>query len=71
MKNLTRVQGHPDLMRDEDTGMIISINKHKSSHYKNVREQKIRERQEIEELKSDVSQIKSLLTQLLEKTTNG
>lgn len=71
MKNLIKVDGYPDLMRDQDTGMIISINKHKSSHYKNVREQMKRERQELEQLKSDVSEIKSLLTKLLENANNA
>lgn len=71
MENLSRVQGHDDLYRDDNTGMIISINKHDASHYKNIRAQKIKEKQELETLKSDVNDIKAMLQQLLENKTNG
>ena len=65
--NLTPVKGHSDLFRDNDTGMIVSINRYSSAHYKKIREQKLKEKQEIEALKSDVGDIKSMLKKLLEK----
>jgi len=65
--NLVPIKGHNNLFRDDNTGMIVSINNHTSSHYKRVREHKRQEKQEIARLKSDVTEIKSLLNQLIEK----
>ena len=64
---LTPVKGHNNLFRNENTGMVVSINNHNSAHYKRVRQNKLKERQELDNLKSEVSDIKSMLKQLLEK----
>lgn len=64
---LTQVRGHNNLFRNEATGMIVSINKHSSSHYKKQRELKMKEKKELAELKTEVGDIKSMLKQLLEK----
>ena len=64
---LLPIKGYSNLFRDDNTGMIVSINSHTSSHYKRLREKKLQEKQEIKELKSDVRDIKSLLNKLLEK----
>ena len=66
-KHLTPVKGHNNLFRNENTGMIVSINNHSSSHYKRLRKNKLKERQELDELKAEVGDIKSMLKQLLEK----
>jgi len=71
MSYLKPVKGYNDLLRDENTGMIISINKHDAEHYKRVRATKIKQNQEIEDLKSDVSDIKAMLKKLLENQING
>lgn len=64
---LIPIKGYSNLFRDDTTGMIVSINSYASSHYKRLREKKLQEKQEINELKSDVRDIKSLLNKLLEK----
>jgi len=60
------VDGHPDLMKDPVTGMIVNINKDKINSIKEVRKRKAQEREEIEQMKSDISAIKTMLEKLLE-----
>ena len=72
--NKVKVEGHTDLVRDMNSGAVISIN---STEAENARQRKYRqqlEEQEQRELKSDVDQlkndisvIKDLLTKLAEK----
>jgi|TARA_R110000744_G_C19238057_1_gene548925 hypothetical protein len=72
--NRVKVEGHTDLVRDMNSGAVISIN---STEAENARQRKYRqqlEEQEQRELKSDVDQlkndisvIKDLLTKLAEK----
>ena len=61
------VEGHTNLVRDAATGAIINIDKSKATKARKAREQVLREKQEIQELKQDVAEIKSLLKQLLER----
>jgi hypothetical protein len=61
------VEGHPNLFRDATTGAIINNDKSKAIKARQARERILKEKQEIEELKSDVAEIKSLLMQLLER----
>ena len=61
------VEGHTNLVRDASTGAIINIDKSKAAKAKKAREERLREKHEIEELKNDVAEIKSLLKQLLER----
>lgn len=65
--HLIPIKGHNNLFRDDNTGMIVSINNHTSAHYKRLRDKKLKEKQEMDSLKSEVSDIKSLLNKLLEK----
>jgi hypothetical protein len=72
--NRVKVEGHTDLVRDMNSGAVISIN---STEAENARQRMYRqqlEEQEQRELKSDVDQlkndisvIKDLLTKLAEK----
>ena len=64
--NYIPVEGNPGLVRDTATGAIINIDKGKATKARQAREKIMREKQEIEELKNDVAEIKSLLKQLLE-----
>jgi len=64
---LIPVKGHNNLFKNKNTGMVVSINNHNSAHYKRARQNKLKERQELDNLKSEVSDIKSMLKQLLEK----
>jgi hypothetical protein len=65
--NYIPVEGNPGLVRDATTGAIINIDKSKAAKARKAREQVLKEKQEIQELKSDVAEIKSLLKQLLER----
>ena len=71
MADYIPVKDYPDLVRDPNTNMILNINKnkHKYNNLINVRKQK--ELDEIDQLKSDVNDIKTMLQKLLENGTNG
>ena len=71
MTDYIPVKDYPDLVRDPNTNMILNINKSKGRHKKIVEEAKKQERAEIDQLKSDVSDIKIMLQKLLENGTNG
>lgn len=71
MSRFVQVEHHPDLVRDLETGAILNINTDNIRKQKEILQQKRRERQEIDQLKNDVGEIKSLLQQLLEKSKDG
>lgn len=70
-RKLIPVEGHENLARDPATNIILNINKDKSEQYKRIRDQKLKEQQKIENLESDVQEIKAMLQKLLENGTNG
>ena len=66
MSRHVKVEGHPDLVRDRNSGAIVNIN---SNAMTAARERKklFNDRQkEIDEIKKDVSDIKNILMQLIE-----
>lgn len=69
--NLVKVEGHAGLARDKNTGAILNINSNEVERIKtlrrNQREIKISQEQEINQLKSDVADIKMMLSKLIEK----
>lgn len=62
-----KVDGHPDLVKDARTGIILNINKDKVDQAIKIREKRTQERQELDQLKADVHDIKAMLLKLLEK----
>jgi len=67
MSDYIKVEGHPNLVRDRKSGVILNINKTELEANR-IRKQKQREKDnEIEQLKNDVSEIKSMLNKLIEK----
>ena len=67
MNNYIKVEGHPNLVRDKNSGVILNINKTELES-RRIRKEKQREKdKEIEQLKNDVSEIKSMLNKLVEK----
>lgn len=67
MKNFVKVEGEPNLVRDDNTGVILNIN---SNEINAARQRKLRNKQkeqEFEDLKNEVSEIKELLLKLVEK----
>lgn len=72
MRKLLPVMNNPNLVRDEKTGAILNINKQDIAKEKRLLMQKQQEQTEIQELKSEVSDIKQLLGKLLsELSKNG
>ena len=66
-KKYIQVEGNSGLVRDRETGAILNAN---VTEIQKARLKKNREKQqelEIQELKKDVSEIKVLLTKLIEK----
>jgi hypothetical protein len=69
--DLIKVEGHSGLARDKNTGAILNINSNEIDRIKelrrNQRELKKSQEQEINQLKSDVFEIKMMLSKLIEK----
>lgn len=61
------VEGRPGLYRDTATNAIINMNKNASASNRLAREKAIQRDKDIENLKSEVSDIKQLLNQILER----
>lgn len=69
--DLIKVEGQPGLARDKNTGAVLNINSSEIGRIKelrkNQRDIKKADREEINQLKSDVNDIKMMLSQLVEK----
>jgi hypothetical protein len=65
------VEGHPGLVRDSYTMAILNINTEEVRKKRMQRLAAQKQAKEIEVLKNDVGEIKSLLKQLLEKSKDG
>jgi hypothetical protein len=69
--DLVKVEGQPGLARDKKTGAILNINSTEVNRIKelrkNQRDLKKVEREEINQLKSDVAEIKMMLSKIVEK----
>ena len=61
------VEGHPNLYRDEYTGAIINTDAEEYRNYVNAINNREQEKLEIEEMKKEISEIKSLLKELVNK----
>jgi hypothetical protein len=64
---MIRVEGHPNLYRDEASGAIINCDSIAYNQYVNSLNVRDSQKREIDNIKNDISEIKSLLKQLLEK----
>jgi hypothetical protein len=61
------IEGHKNLYRDENTGAILNGDNIEYNNYLKLRDEKLKQRNEIDNLKKELSEIKSLLKEL----TNG
>jgi hypothetical protein len=61
------VQGHPNLYRDEKSGAIVNCDNLSYNQYVNSLHNRETQKKEIDNLKNEISEIKNLLKQLLEK----
>lgn len=73
-RNLRKVQGVEDLYRDMDTGVVINLNKEEIRASRERRKMLKKKNEEhenlkatVESLQDDIKDIKSLLSQLIEK----
>jgi hypothetical protein len=65
---LSKVKDHPHLYRDEDTGAILSYDTiGYNQRLKKIERQKS-QKTELDEMKKDIDEIKSLLKEFLKKT---
>ncbi|AOV60222.1 hypothetical protein S820908_074 [Synechococcus phage S-CAM9] len=62
-----KVEGHSELIRDMDSGAVINNDTTAYQNYIAMREQKIKEKQRLENLENEVGEIKSLLKEMLNK----
>tara|TARA_Y200000002_G_scaffold248809_1_gene206085 strand:+ start:1368 stop:1583 length:216 start_codon:yes stop_codon:yes gene_type:complete len=62
-----QVEGNSGLVRDRTTGAILNANSTEIQKARLKKNKEKRQEQEIQELKKDVSEIKVLLTKLIEK----
>jgi vesicle coat complex subunit len=63
--DLIPVEGHNNLFRDRNTGAILNNDKSSYVQYVRLKEQKQRERNDIDKLKKDIDEIKSLLKEII------
>ena len=62
---MIQVEGQPNLYRDEDTGAIVNCDTNGYNQYVRLREQKSNEKKELDRMKSDIEEIKSLLKEVI------
>jgi hypothetical protein len=70
MNDLISVEGHPNLFRDSKTGAIINCDNVSYKQHLNGVFNRMSTKLEIENLKNEVSEIKSLLKELLNKKSS-
>ena len=66
-ENFVPVEGEPNLYRDRDTGAIINTDSAGYAQYMKMKQRRQTEREELDTLKKDIEEIKSLLKEF----TNG
>lgn len=64
---MIRVEGYKNLYRDEKSGAIINCDTTSYNNHVNMLQQKELQKSEIERMKSDIDEIKSLLRELINK----
>lgn len=65
-----KIKDNEDLVRDQNSSAVLNVDTDALSKYKARREQQRKKDKEIEDLKRDVSEIKSLLLQMIDKEGN-
>ena len=64
---LIKVQGHRNYVRDKNSGAILNINIAEIEEARKRKAERLEKDKEIESLKNEVSDIKSMLTKVIEK----
>ena len=63
------VKGHKHLFRDERSGAIINTDTQGYLQYKKLQERKNNQESEIQRLRNEVDELKSVLTELIRKSS--
>ena len=63
------VEGHKNLFRDEKSGAIVSTDTFGYSEYRRERVRKMDEKTELDDMRRDIDEIKSLLKELTGRIT--
>ena len=63
------VEGHKNLFRDEKTGAIVNCDNTGFSDYVSQRRRQLDEKAELDIMKNDIDEIKSLLKELTSRIT--
>jgi hypothetical protein len=64
---MIRVEGYKNLYRDEKSGAIINCDTNSYNQYVNSLNYKDMQKQELDKMKQDIEEIKSLLMEILNK----
>lgn len=59
-----KVQGHDGLVRDPNTNAIINTNKNDYENYKRQREAKLKQKEKVDLIESDIANIKNDLDEI-------
>ena len=59
------IEGHKNLYRDENTGAILNADNIEYNNYLKMRGEKLKQKNEIDNLKKELTEIKSLLKELI------
>jgi hypothetical protein len=64
---MIKVEGHKNLYRDENSGAIINCDTTAYNNHVNMLQQRELQKSEIDRMKNDIDEIKSLLKELINK----
>ena len=64
---MIKVEGHSNLYRDENTGAIVNCDTAGYNQYVNSLAQKALRKKELDDMRKDIDEIKTLLRDLLQK----
>ena len=65
--NYIKIEGHNGYVRDKKSGAVLNTNKSEIEAAKNRKQQRATKEQELDNLKNEVSDIKIMLTKIIEK----
>jgi len=66
---MIQVEGNKNLFRDQNTGAIVNMDTQGYFNYVNSRNRKLSEKKELDNMKKDIDEIKSLLHELVNRKT--
>lgn len=65
--NYVKIEGHNGYVRDKKSGAVLNLNKSEIEAAKKRKQERATKEQELDNLKNEVSDIKIMLTKIIEK----